>query len=102
MNATQTPTVQEMKNLDKVFSPNYGGDLVVNGLSYGRVPVEDVLSGEAKPIAATLSADGRSWIAQWHEGPESDESIYVETHDRWGCRFHGYVDSVSRRIVQAG
>ena len=85
-----------------IYSPNFGGELTVVGLSYGRVPAEDVLDGTAKPIEAHVSSDGRSWLSEWHRGPESGDAAYVERHDATGCVFHGWVDSVSRLIVQSG
>ena len=88
--------------LQRVFSPKYGADLIVNQVSYGQVPVEDVFSGAALPIEATLTADGRHYDRRgWHEGAEA-EAVYVERHTREGCVFHGWIDSVSRRLVQAG
>src|SRR5262245_18476837 len=84
----------------EVFSPNYGLDLTVVQLGYGAVASEDVLSGKARPVEAYLAADGRGWMMAWHEGPETGEPIYVERHDRDGCQFHGYVDSISRRVIQ--
>lgn len=94
-------STSSLSTLDSVYSPNYLGYLTVVGLSYGVVDAEDVLSGAAKPIEATLSADGRSWAPVWHEGP-SGEGVYVERWDATGVVFHGWVDVVSRRIVQAG
>lgn len=84
-----------------VYSPNYGAGLIVWRTSFGNVPIEDALDGTAKPVEAWLSADGRHYVAEWHEGPEAD-AVYVERHDVTGCTFHGWVDSVSRRIVQTG
>ena len=97
-----------LKCADRVVSPASGATLVVNGLSYGRVSVDDVLSGVAKPIEAVLTADGRGYISEWHRGPEcgvpeyGDLSVYVERWTRDGRAFHGYVDRESRRIVQTG
>lgn len=85
-----------------IYSPNYGGELTVVQLSYGKVDADDVLAGTAKPIAAVVTADGRSYLPEWHTGPESGDAVYVERHDETGCAFHGWIDSISRRIVQAG
>jgi hypothetical protein len=86
----------------EVYSPNYGGDLVVATLGFGHVRYQDVIDGLAKPVAASLSADGRGFDSEtWHKGPEA-EAVYVERHDARGCFFHGWVDSASRRLVQAG
>jgi hypothetical protein len=83
-----------------------GVPLIVNRLSYGVVPVESVLDGTAKPIAATLTSDGRSYFPAWHDdsvdGPCSDESVYVERWTAAGRDFHGFIDKASRKIVQTG
>jgi hypothetical protein len=50
----------------------------------------------------TLTQDGRRYDrGGWHTGQEA-EWVYVE---RWGVagrEFHGYVDSVSRKLLQSG
>ena len=100
---TSTIFHQGLRTLDAVHSPNFGGDLKVVALAYAiGTDVDDVLAGQATPIEATLTADGRSYRAEWHEGPESGEAIYVERHDATGCVFHGWIDQTSRKIVQAG
>jgi len=94
--------VASLKTGHDIYSPNYGGSLKVSGLGYGKVSSESVIAGHAKPISAELSADGRHFrTGAWHEGPEA-EPVYVERHDQRGCFFHGWVDSVSRQLVQAG
>lgn len=93
-----------------VLSPS-GMRLAVHHISYGVVDVEDVLAGRAQPLVADLSEDGRGAdTSRWHEGPQRarpwDRDVYVE---RWELRdgvevlaFHGWVDAVTRRLVQAG
>ena len=71
------------------YSPSYGADLMVCHRG-------DVVGAVARSVR--LSADGRSWIPVLHDGPEADP-VYVEEHCADGA-FHGWVDSVSRRIVQ--
>jgi hypothetical protein len=74
----------------------------VVGLSYGRVPSDDVLAGKAKPIEALLSADARMFdLSAWHKGQIPSE-VYVERITVEGCAFHGLVDAQSRNITQAG
>jgi hypothetical protein len=59
---------------------------------------------ETEGPIAHLSQDGGFFSTSvWHEGPEA-ETVYVE---RWNVEtgqreFHGYVDSVSRKLVQTG
>lgn len=59
---------------------------------------------ETEGRIAHLSEDGGIFSTSvWHDGPTAD-TVYVE---RWdvgnGVReFHGYVDSVSRKLVQTG
>ena len=54
------------------------------------------------PVEVTLTSDGRHYNRQgWHEGPTA-EDIRVERWTPQGMVFHGYLDSVSRKLVQAG
>lgn len=97
--------VSTLKVMDKVDT-GAGPEMTVVGLSYGVVPVESVLDGSAKPVEATLTSDGRTYWQGWHkpeaDGPFSDDSAYVERWDATGRAFHGYVDSVSRKLTQTG
>lgn len=65
-------------------------------------PVESILDNTAIPAEAVFTQDGRDYIAEWHTGDESGDTIYVERWTADGLAFHGFVDSRSRRIVQAG
>ena len=94
--------ISTLKVLHTIYSPNTGGELTVVELSYGIVESAAVLDGTAKPIEARVSADGRAWSSEWHQGAESGDAVYVERHDITGCVFHGWVDATSRQIVQAG
>jgi hypothetical protein len=94
-----------LKCRDQFPSTEYGEALIVNQLSYGKVPVADVLAGTAAVQEIVATGDGKSYIAQWHDGEVAGE-VYCE---RWELRagvafraFHGWLDSVSRKIVQAG
>ena len=54
------------------------------------------------PVEVTLTSDGRHYDRNgWHEGPTA-EDIRVERWTPQGMVFHGYLDSVSRKLVQAG
>lgn len=89
------------------FSPNYGADLLVTSRAFGLgATADEVTRGVVAAEVVELSADGRSWVDGWHDakrhGAESTEAVYVEKHTRGGAVFHGWVDSVSRRVVQTG
>ncbi len=84
-----------------IYSPNVCAALVRVAASFGKVSVESVIDGSAAPISATYSADGRGMRNGWHSGDEAD-AVYVERHDLGVCVFHGFIDSVSRKLVQAG
>lgn len=98
-------------DLQSIGSPltrfvGFGGiTMTTFGASYGNVPVESVLDGSAKYIEVRASSDGRGYRDEWHrpeiDGPES-ESVYVERYDTTGRVFHGFVDAISRKIVQVG
>jgi hypothetical protein len=84
-----------------VYSPNFGGILTIVGKGYpADADVREVIAGRATPDRVDLSADGRAWVDAWHSGPEAGDAVYVERHGRGA--FHGWVDAVSRRLVQAG
>lgn len=96
--------IASLKIMDSVDTGS-GVPLTVNRLSYGKVEVESVLDGTAKPIEATLTSDGRTYFPSWHK-PEHDgefgESVYVERWTGAGRVFHGFIDAHSRKIVQTG
>ena len=70
--------------------------------SYGHAKVEDVLAGTAPMIEVTATSDGRGYArGQWHTGAEAD-TVYVEVYSDRGREFHGWIDSVSRKLVQSG
>lgn len=52
-----------------------------------------------------LTEDGKPIFRTWHQpadGPTSGEQVRYETWSWKGQTAHGYVDSVSRKIVQTG
>lgn len=87
---------------DRVASVD-GEILVVTRVSYGRDADEtEVLAHTAPAVEVVLSSDGR-WVESqaWHDGPEAEWVAY----ERWtseGRVAHGFIDSVSRRLLQAG
>jgi hypothetical protein len=88
----------------QIASENYDADLTVCQLSYGKVSVAAVLDGSAAVTSISASADGRGFNSgAWHEGAEA-EAVYVEKIDGMtgAVTFHGWVDGVSRQLVQAG
>lgn len=86
-------------------SPKSGITLTAVSGSFGHVDVDDVLAGRATRIELGASQDGRSFYhGVWHtdaDGPETD-GVWAEIWTTDGCRFHGVIDSVSRKIVQVG
>lgn len=85
-----------------VESPNYGGNLMKVGATWGaEATIEEVDRG-LPAERVMLSADGRHWIDGWHRGPETGQPVYVEQHTCGGAVFHGWIDSISRLIVQTG
>ncbi len=80
------------------------GVLVVNQITYPRAtPIEKVLDHSARAESVTLTSDGRSYYqGGWHEGETYGDSVYVERWTAEGRVFHGFVDSVTRKLVQAG
>ncbi len=84
----------------------YGGITVTTQrASYGHQPEAAVLAGIATAIEVTATSDGRGYVAEWHDenvdGAFAD-SVYVERYSPMGREFHGFIDSVSRKLVQTG
>lgn len=63
------------------------------------VEIDDGSAGRATEVV--LTADGRGKLDGWHEGTESSW-IRFERHSAYGRVSHGFIDSVSRRLLQAG
>ena len=84
----------------------FGGVLTVTGVGFDEVSPQAVLDGTAPAQVVVLTEDGRRPILNdWHtsaDGPESDDVVYCERWTAQGRVFHGYVDSVSRKVVQTG
>lgn len=77
--------------------------LILNHVSFAMgETVERVLAGQAAVEYVSLTSDGRgAELTKWHEGP-ANEWVYVERWSPRGREFHGWVDSVSRRLLQTG
>lgn len=84
----------------------YGGVKVKTvKASFGKVPVEEVTSGRARAIEVVATSDGRGYIPEWHKSDgilTEGDTVYVEVYSAAGREFHGYLDSVTRKIVQTG
>jgi hypothetical protein len=86
---------------------SFGGPAVrINHRSYPvGSDVEAVIAGTVDPESATATADGRHMAHGWHTGPEA-EWVYVERYaiadGNVSLTFHGWIDSVSRKLLQAG
>jgi hypothetical protein len=83
------------------------GTLTVTGTRYPiGTTADEITRRVVRPEVVELSSDGRGWVDGWHDvarhGAESADALYVEKHTLGGCIFHGFADSVSRRIVQVG
>lgn len=79
-----------------------GIELTVIGRTFARgVGLEQIQAGDAEPIGFVASSDGRSVQTLWHDGPAAGEAYY-ERFEHGARVAHGWVDSVSRRIVQTG
>lgn len=93
--------VMEAKPGDRVDT-GAAGVLVAVQRTFGVVPVESVLDGTAVAESVTLTSDGRGALTTtWHEGPEN-AWVFVERWTPAGRVFHGFVDSVTRKLLQAG
>lgn len=93
--------------LQTVHSDNLGADLIVVACGWDRETEAlhglDALLARTVPVDRyTATADGRSYIAEWHRGAESGDAVYVERVEHGAVVFHGWIDPISRRIVQAG
>lgn len=95
----------------EVVTVEDGIRLRVNGKGYGKASDRDmdedvflaaVLDETLQPAEVTLTMDGRAaFTSEWHQGPETDW-VFVERWTPLGRVFHGWVDSASRRLLQAG
>lgn len=67
--------------------------------------VDDVVAGLVAPDSAIATADGRHMANGWHAGAEA-EWIYFERYaiadGNVAMVAHGWIDSASRQLLQAG
>ena len=88
--------------LGTVRSENCASPLTVVQRAFDDPDVDVANLAETPADEVYLSADARGFVVEWHRGPESGQSTYVEIRRRRAHSFHGWVDAESRRIVQAG
>lgn len=81
-----------------------GVGLIVAQATYGKVDVQLVIDGLVDPVLLVASQDGRYVNSQeWHVGEASDDEwVYYERWTAAGRVAHGYIDRVSRRLLQSG
>lgn len=81
-------------DLRKRIRTGFGGSLIIANADNGPSTLGFILLTEDGLPASTN---------EWHTGDEHGDSVYVERWDGPGRRtFHGYVDPVSRKLVQTG
>lgn len=82
-----------------------GIELTVIGRTFARgVGLEQIQAGDAEPTGFVASSDGRSVQTLWHDEADggAQGAAYFERFEHGARVAHGWVDSVSRRIVQTG
>jgi hypothetical protein len=101
--AQRDPAVILARTYGERVNTGEGIALTVNRRSWSPGADEAaIVAGTLPAESVVLTADGRRYDDRgWHEGPEA-EWIYVERWTAAGREFHGWIDSVSRRILQAG
>lgn len=88
-------TRQSYRNID-------GMQLTINQVSYGKVPVEAVLAGEADAVQIVATTDGRGYTGRWCECDAAGGDIFCERWTLAGRVFHGWLCESCRGIVQSG
>lgn len=83
-----------------------GVALIVNSVSYGQDRpglLDEIIAKTALPVGLVATEDGRGYVNAWHEGPSDiDVWVYFERYENGSRVAHGYIDPVSRKIVQTG
>lgn len=103
MSTTTAPTDAQVAHYFRVLETvelgdhfeDHGIDVTVNSISHSG---PDLTSPRTEVLA---TSDGRFADRRWHEGLEKGEPVYyvILTPTR---RFHGWIDSISRRVIQTG
>lgn len=73
---------------------------------FGKITDAEYHAGATAVEVIATSDGGRYAEGQWHreeiDGAFADESVYVERYTAAGREFHGFIDKVSRKLVQTG
>jgi hypothetical protein len=78
------------------------GALTVNHRTWPVGTSWEAIEAGLPAAEATLTGDGRHYDRRGgHEGPVA-EWVYVERFSARGREFHGWIDSASRKLLQAG
>lgn len=92
------PCMSEVVNID-------GMTLIVNHRSWpAGTDLRGVMANTISATSIELTQDGRHMVRGWHtaeDGPETDW-VFFEVWDATGRRSHGWIDSVSRKLLQVG
>lgn len=60
------------------------------------------LQADGTALSILATQDGRGAVCgEWHAGPEA-EAVYFETWTLAGRMDHGWIDAVTRKVVQTG
>lgn len=103
-----TAATQVTGTRQALYSANIDGDLIVSqcgwtALQEAEFGIEAIIAGEVEASRWQATQDGRAVFAVWAaEDERSGEAIYYERQVDGGRRYHGWVDSASRKIVQSG
>lgn len=86
-----------------VYSANIRGELIVCQCGWDAEQeavygIDAIVAGDVEATRWTATQDGRSVIAQWETGAGCGDDVYYERQDG----SHGWIDAVSRKIVQTG
>lgn len=90
----------------RVYSANVQSELAVADCHWSADTAAEFGSDAIcrHEVAATsfqATMDGIGFEAAWHRGAEAG-TVYAERYEGGVCVWHGWVDSESRKIVQAG
>lgn len=91
----------------RIWSENVGCELAVSAASWTvetqrEHGADAIVAHQVQADEFTATVDGIGIRSDgWHEGAEAD-AVYFERFAAGVCVSHGWVDSVSRQIVQVG
>jgi hypothetical protein len=87
--------------------PSFGGpSLRVSQRTWGIGTTIEAVNAGAVPSRVVATEDGRHVEGAWHTGPDSGDEVYFERYDLEDGTVrrvsHGWIDRVTRRLVQVG